>query len=277
MIEDWKIGKRIGVFGQKGPCVIVLHGGPGAYGGSDGIAKELSKAFRAYSPRQRKSGDVKLSVDVHIEDLKDLIETKMPDKLPAIIGESWGAMLGLAFASKYPNMIKCLALVGCGTYTEEARAELTRIRLERIRNYIAEHPECESDLQSPVSEQIMKWHDMTDTYSRLQEPGGIKTEEEFDRQAFDETWSDMIRCQKERIFPDSFVRISCPVVMIQGEYDPHPGKTTAEYLRNYLPQLEYKQLPKCGHEPDIEKYARNEFYGFLIPWLTEKTRTGPEE
>jgi pimeloyl-ACP methyl ester carboxylesterase len=270
MIEHWQKEERIGIFGQDGHCVIVVHGGPGAYGGSDPVAKELSKTFRTYAPWQRRSGDVRLSVDIHVEDLKQLIEVKFPDKQPAIVGESWGAMLALAFASKYPKMCNCLALVGCGSFSEEVRQELSKRRQERIRNHIAKHPEFASDLQLPVLEQVLKWHDMTDTFARIGYAKPAGPEGEFDRQAFDETWSDMVRCQKERIYPDAFVNISCPVIMIHGDYDPHPGKITADYLKAYIHQLEYKELSKCGHAPDIEKYARNEFYEFLIQWLKEK-------
>lgn len=277
MIDHWKHGTRIGIYGQDGHSVIVLHGGPAAYGGSDAVAKELSKKFRVYAPWQRRSGCIKLTVDIHVEDLRSLIETTIPDKKAAIVGESWGAMLALAFSSKYPTMCKCIALVGCGTYTEEARQELARTRQERIRSHLSKNPEFNTDLQLGFLEQILKWHDMTDTFSRLENTGEMSPEGEFDRQAFDETWGDMLRCQKENIYPDSFDNITCPVIMLHGEYDPHPGKMTAEHLKSYIPQLEYKQFSKCGHAPDIEKYARKEFYEFLVSWLTEKIRTGPEE
>jgi pimeloyl-ACP methyl ester carboxylesterase len=111
---------------------------------------------------------------------------------------------------------------------------------------------------------------MTDTFARIDNTKPACPEGEFDRQAFDETWSDMVRCQKERIYPDAFVSISCPVIMIHGDYDPHPGKMTAENLKTFIPQLEYKELSKCGHAPDIEKYARDEFYDFLRQWLNER-------
>ena len=107
--------------------------------------------------------------------------------------------------------------------------------------------------------------------------GELSPEGDFDRQALDETWGDMVRCQKEHIYPDTFVNITCPVVMIHGEYDPHPGRVTAEYLKSCIPQLEYKEFPRCGHAPDIEKYARRDFYDYLVSWLTDKTGTGPEK
>lgn len=235
MIEDWKHGRRIGI----------------------------------YSPWQRRSGGIRLTVDIHVEDLRELIETKVPDKQPAIIGESWGAMLALAFAGKYPKMCKCIALVGCGTFTDETRKELTKRRLKRIRSHISKHPEFESDLELPVFEQVLKWHEMTDIFSKSDDSGAAISEGDFDRQAFDETWRDMIRCQQKGIYPADFVNFLRPVTMIHGEYDPHPGRLTATHLQSYLPHLEYKEISKCGHSPHIEKYAKEEFFEFLISWLTQ--------
>lgn len=274
MIHDWKQGQRIRSFGTDGPGVIVLHGGPGAYGGSDTLAEGLSGKFRTLAPRQRRSGAVRLSVDIHVEDLRDLVETMAPSEPPALVGASWGAMLALAFAVKYPAL--CIALVGCGTFTDDARKALTSTRLERIREHIARHPRFEDDLDLPVMEQMLKWHEMTDTFSRADPPHGSDPAKQFDRQAFEETWNDMLRLQREGVYPRSFTAVSCPVVMIHGDYDPHPGTMTAECLRSYIPHLEYKELTNCGHDPSIERYARSECYDFLESWLVANTKRAPK-
>jgi pimeloyl-ACP methyl ester carboxylesterase len=277
MIEDWKKNRRIGVFGKEGENVVVLHGGPAGYGGSDSVAKELSKKFKTYSPWHRRSGDVPLTVDLHVEDLKEFIEMELSGVPTAIVGESWGAMLALALACKYPDKCKCLALVGCGSYKEEIRNELQRRRQKRIENHIEEHPEFKDDLKLSRMEQLFKWHNMTDTFALRDSFTANSPEGEFDKQAFDETWNDMLRCQKEHIYPERFVNITCPVIMLHGAYDPHPGTMIAEHLKSFIPQLEYKEFSRCGHAPDIEKYARDAFYEFLFAWLEEKTRTGPKE
>ncbi len=275
MIQDWKQGRRIRTFGKNGPVVIVLHGGPGAYGGSDTLARELSRTFRTLAPRQRESGAVGLSVGIHVKDLKDLVETIAPNQPPALVGESWGAMLALAFAAEYPALTRCIALMGCGTFTEEARGELTCTRLRRIREHIAKHPEYKEDLNLPDMDRILKWHEMTDTYERIDLPAAQRSPREFDRKAFEETWNDMMHLQSEGVYPQAFAAVSCPVVMIHGEYDPHPGAKTARRLRSYIPHLEYRELQRCGHEPSVEKYARTEFYDFLESWLLAHTQPVP--
>ena len=267
MLEDWKNGKRIGIFGKGEETVFVLHGGPGAPGGAEPIAKELSTEFRVYSPWQRRSGPVKLSVKQHVEDLRECIEDRCRNNQPALVGESWGAMLALAFTAEYPGMVRRVALVGCGTFDEAARAELTVKRRERIKAHIEAHPEFRDDLQLPFEQQVMKWHEVTDTYCALENTLHDESTEAFDRQGFDETWGDMLRCQRDNIYPERFVNITSPVLMLHGDYDPHPGLATAKYLRLFIPHLEYREFEKCGHAPHKEKYAKDDFFGFLKSWL----------
>ena len=61
---------------------------------------------------------------------------------------------------------------------------------------------------------------------------------------------------EDEIYPAAFAAITCPVLMIHGEADPHPGRLTSEDLRRYIPHLEYQELPKCGHSPWLERQAR---------------------
>jgi hypothetical protein len=38
-------------------------------------------------------------------------------------------------------------------------------------------------------------------------------------------------------------------------------------LRAYIPQLEYRELPTCGHSPWLERLARKAFFETLNAWL----------
>ena len=101
MTEQWCNGERIGIFGrQRNPQVVVLHGGPAAYGGSDRLAKELSDSFRTYSPWQRPSGDIALSVEVHVEDLRGFICSLGGESPPVLVGESWGFLVEGCFSKE---------------------------------------------------------------------------------------------------------------------------------------------------------------------------------
>lgn len=258
---------RIRRYGSSGPTVIVLHGGPAAAGSAAELARGLADRFRVIEPWQRGSGgDGPLTVARHVADLHDLIRQLGGDRPPALVGESWGAMLALAYAAAHPQDAGPLVLVGCGTFDRQSRAEGARIREERIAAYIADHSEHAADLNLSLGDRIMKWHEMTDKYDPLpEEPDSAS--EPFDMQAFTETWQDMLRCQESGLYPEAFVVIRSPVIMLHGDYDPMPGRMIRECLKPYLPQLEYLEFERCGHHPAVEKHVREDFFAVMQHWL----------
>lgn len=263
----WEENKRIGIYGNEGPPVIVLHGGPGASGGSAHVAQGLSDDFRVFEPWQRVSSDKPLSVAIHIEDLQHLIDSRCGDEKPALVGESWGAMLALAYAAEHPESIGPIVLVGCGTFDEISRAKGVEVRERRILVYIKKHPEHSSDLDLSIHERIIKWHKMTDTFELVSDKTENTETEPFDMKAHTETWNDMLRCQEEGIYPQSFSSIKSSVIMLHGAYDPHPGTMIRDNLEQYIPQLEYREFERCGHSPSIEKYAKDDFFKVIRNWL----------
>jgi hypothetical protein len=38
-----------------------------------------------------------------------------------------------------------------------------------------------------------------------------------------ESWNDMLRLQADGIYPAAFAAIKTPVLMLHGDFDPHPG------------------------------------------------------
>ena len=98
-----RLGLRTQRYGKTGPEVVVLHGGPAAIGEAEPLARGLSRAFRTFEPYQRGSGETPLSVAIHVEDVHQLVQGISDDIRPSVVGESWGAMLALAYASTYPE------------------------------------------------------------------------------------------------------------------------------------------------------------------------------
>lgn len=258
---------KIRRYGDAGPVVIVLHGGPAAPGSAKPLALGLADGFRVIEPWQRGSGGGQpLTVARHVADLHDLIRQLGLTAPPALVGESWGAMLALAYAAQHPAEAGPIVLVGCGTFDREARIRGAQIREERIAAYIAEHPEHAADLNLPLGERIIKWHEMTDNFDPLPEPSASENPP-FDKRAFNETWRDMLRCQEDGLYPAAFKAIRSPVLMLHGDYDPHPGKMIRDSLIPYLPQLDYREFERCGHQPAIERHARELFFNVLRSWL----------
>ena len=79
-------------YGDSGPLVILLHGGPGASGHMAPVARVLADSCRVLEPFQRPSGGEPLSVARHVEDLREL-------KIPAHIK----VLPVVRFGRKTPN------------------------------------------------------------------------------------------------------------------------------------------------------------------------------
>jgi pimeloyl-ACP methyl ester carboxylesterase len=260
-------------WGTVGPVVVVLHGGPGAPGSARGLARLLSKSFQVVEPLQRRSGGQPLTVAQHVADLAAVAPS------PAlIVGHSWGAMLGLSFASRHPTSVAKLVLVGCGTYDQATRARLKATIRERLGPEGARRAdellhqaeqETSPELRDAALQQFGAMHAELETYAPAVEEPDDTESLPTDAAGHSETWEDVLRLQRDGIAPAAFSSISAPVLMIHGAYDPHPGAATRDFLHPYIPQLEYLELPRCGHEPWRELHAREAFGSALRDWLNE--------
>jgi pimeloyl-ACP methyl ester carboxylesterase len=244
-------GLRVRRHGSAGQVVIALHGGPAAVGSAVGLAAALSDQFRVLEPWQRGSGEEPLTVARHVEDLHSLVLTLSSRQRPVVVGESWGAMLALAYAAAHPHDVAALGLVGCGTFDVAARAKLAETLSARKSN------------QRPYD------------YAPLVPPYEDTFPEPFDVTAHAQTWDDMVRLQHEGFYPQAFAAIRSPVLMIHGDHDPHPGAMIRDSLKPYLPKLKYCELEKCGHSPWIEQFARDEFFTTLKAWILSQVSNGP--
>lgn len=106
----WEIGK-----GKH--TVIVIHGGPCVE--HQYLRPEfdgLSKVGRVIYYDQRGCGKSSMADSYHwrdhVEDLKQLIEFFAPNKRVFLAGSSWGSLLALLYAYKYPDEIDGLILSG---------------------------------------------------------------------------------------------------------------------------------------------------------------------
>jgi len=255
-------------YGQAGPLLGVLHGGPGAPGSLAPLARLLSAQFRVVEPLQRSGGSQPLTVEVHVTDLAQIAREPM-----LWLGHSWGAMLALSFAARHPELVKAIALVGCGTYDEPTRltyrdrmrtrmtalgatahADALRARLA-VTADAAERERLRTEL-GRIAADVM-------TVDAL-EPTWL---ERIDATSNSETWNDVLRLQREGIEPAAFATIARPVLMLHGDDDPHPGEQTRDVLKRVIPQLEYVSFPRCGHEPWRERQASQPFLRTLRTWL----------
>jgi pimeloyl-ACP methyl ester carboxylesterase len=257
-------------YGSSQHTVVVLHGGPAAVGDVAPVAEALSDTFTAIEPWQRGSGGETLTVARHVEDLRSLIAGLDSVSRPALVGHSWGAMLALCFAATHPESAGPIVLVGCGTFDRAARSRMKEILRERTDPHLQERLARVLASTRDAADLHMKKHELTrdlSVYERA-EPWPEKEEyEPLDVRAHSETWDDMMRLQSDGTYPKAFTTITSDVLMLHGNYDPHPGPMIYESLRPFIRSLEYRELDRCGHSPWLERFARAEFFSTLKTWL----------
>lgn len=260
-------------YGDSGPLVLVLHGGPAAVGEVAPVAKGISGSFHAVEPWQRGSGESPLTVARHIADLHELATDLGGDSPVAILGHSWGAMLALCYAAKHPGKAGAIVLVGCGTFDPASRNRMRATIEQRIDDQLRDRIRRVSVEPADPADQFMRTFKLTRhvfDYDPIS-PYAEEEYEPFDLKAHDETWSDMQRLQDDGTYPKAFAAIESPVLMMHGQYDPHPGKMIRDRLLPFIPRLEYCEFEHCGHSPWIEKSTRELFYSGICEWLGRRT------
>jgi pimeloyl-ACP methyl ester carboxylesterase len=271
-MSEGAIKLRSRTHGEAGPDVIALHGGPAAVGEAEPMARGLSGKFSVYEPFQRGSGDVPLTVAVHIEDLHQFILGVTLESKPSLVGESWGAMLALAYTSIYTDSISALALVVCGTFDVESRRKMEETIDSRLDETVKRRLLSLAHEYPDLTMRIRAHHRLIEpvySYDPIPASDQFDLNEPFDSRAYAETWNDMMKLQEEEYFPAAFSKIKVPVLMIHGDYDPHPGEMIYAKLKAYIPQLEYYKLTNCGHFPWQERRARKQFFMILSNWLLQ--------
>lgn len=254
--------------GESGPKIVLLHGGPGAPGSVTSLATTLASDFKVLEPFQRRSENETLTVERHCSDLAVVGPEKM-----LLVGWSWGAMLALSFASRYPERAAAVVLIGCGTYDNESR-EIYQQRLHRRLgseglsrlNAIQRRIALEADRKTRDG----LFGELARVVSQAQSFATYPIDEgnfQVDSRGHEETWQDVLRLQDEGVEPASFCAITAPVLMLHGDVDPHPGEATRDVLRRYIAHLEYVGFARAGHAPWLEPHVRTPFLQTLKDWL----------
>jgi pimeloyl-ACP methyl ester carboxylesterase len=255
-------------YGDDGPPVFVLHGGPGAPGHMAPVARALSDRFRVFEPLQRRADDRPLTVARHVADLHEAIHLHSPGTRPALVGASWGAMLAMAYAAAHPESAGPVVLIGSGTYETRARARLLEILAERITPAVQEQLDRTAREHADPDEALRAQGRL---YSTIYNVDPLDTDDEnlpLDARGHHETDADWARLRESGVYPAAFASITSPVLMLHGAYDPHPGALIRDSLLPFVPQLEYHEWPNAGHDLWLELSVRDDFFAVLGDWLT---------
>lgn len=255
---------------RHGPApyqVAVIHGGPGAPGSAGLLARELSKHRGILEPWQSA-----LTVDGQVEELCAQLNNMAAPPV-VLIGWSWGAMLALFFAAKYPQMVSKLILVGSGPFDAQYAANIRDVRMSRLTD--EQRAEADkitielADEQSERKDELLAR--MGDLFTRTDdfEPVDMQDERmQCDYAVHRGVWDDAKSRRERGEFLEIIRGLQCPVVALHGDYDSHPADGVAKPLST-LSNFRFHLLKNCGHRPWVERQARDEFFRIVGQELDE--------
>jgi pimeloyl-ACP methyl ester carboxylesterase len=237
------------------------------------VARRLSAGCGVLEPLQTAT-----TLQGQVDELKTVLEEY--GTLPmTLIGYSWGAWLSWITAAQYPALIAKLILVSSGPFDERYVPHLHKTRLERLsEEERIEFQEVIAELDDPLScnadaalRRLGEVCGTTDSYAPVEQPEEKAENSACDGRLFQAVWTEAVEMRKTGALLALASRISCPVVAVHGEYDPHPAKGVYEPLNRELKNFHWIVLPRCGHTPWRERYAHEEFYAVLEAELGKNT------
>lgn len=257
------------VHGEPPFEVALVHGGPGGAGSMAGLAHDLSGEFGVLEPLQTES-----TLEGQVLELRDTLVAHASGPV-ALVGHSWGAWLGVILAAQFPALVQRLILVGAAPFCAEDARGIDAVRMGRLT---PEERVTLSRLQPVLNDpskaardkafgQLGRLFNRTDAFAPL-----ITDFEEPTCSAdiFQGVWPSAVAMRKSGRLLELVSSLSCPVVAIHGDHDPHPAQGVNGPLSERLAAFQFVCLPQCGHTPWKEKHARKAFLMHLTRIFHEK-------
>jgi pimeloyl-ACP methyl ester carboxylesterase len=249
-------------YGKPPYDTIVLHGGPGAAGEMAHVAKKIASRKGVLEPMQTAT-----TIEGQVEELKSILEEA--GTIPVtLIGWSWGAWLGFIYTALNQESVSKLILVSSGPFEERYAHSIMKTRLERLspedRDEVetlqerldSTSPEDKNPLLSRFGELLFN----ADTYEPIAHEDEVL---EYRHDIFRSVWDEASKLRRSGALLSLGKYITCPVVAIHGNYDPHPAEGIEEPLSSALSDFQFIFLEKCGHYPWHERHAKDLFFDIL--------------
>ena len=253
-------------YGKPPFSIILIHGGPGAIGEMAPVAERIGERFGILELLNRG-----LSISEQLEELNSCIEM-CPNGNPVLVGFSWGAWLSIIFAAIYQGKIKKLIVIGCGPLEDHYSNTIFETRISRLDQEqrkefldLLEGIENSSTIdRNQVFGNLGKLVSKSDCFDAIENSDHTT---EIDANVYIKVWNEASALRKQGILMNDLSNIKCPVIVIHGDYDPHPKEGILQPLKQMQCNYRVKILKKCGHKPWIEKFAREAFFKTLFRHL----------
>lgn len=253
-------------YGQGRP-VLVLMGGPGVSGeGLEPVAQMIATRARAIVPDQRGAGrsipgnPEAITLEATLADFEALRQDLRLEKW-TVWGCSWGGMLALDYASKFPSSLSGLVLVGSGgtswasfatAFSDNMSARMSPDDRAAQEYWSRADVMARDPLQAAVEgiRAILP----SQFYDRAKAPAAIAIwkpgREHYNPDAGPRLSSDYEKGAAERV--QALETVDVPALILHGRQDPMPESVALENHR-LLKRSRLVWLDRCGHWPWIEQ------------------------
>lgn len=270
------------IYGSGDP-VFVLHGGPGMY--HDELVPHfapLAKTNAVIFYDQRWNGRSLLeridrdtfNVELMVEDLELLRQAFKIERL-TLLGHSWGGLLALYYATKYPDNVERLIII-------DAAPVNTELLIKSYENLVSRFTESEwAHLQEMYdSEEYQKGNPAVHNEAmRLSEGKTFYRKELIDEYMLHASFDERTAKNMVEIAPlatemklsisvqDDLGRISCPVLIIHSRQD-FVVEESPRLVHELLANSRIEYIENSGHYPFIE--APEALFEAIHRFLKEK-------
>jgi pimeloyl-ACP methyl ester carboxylesterase len=226
------------------------------------VARELARSCGVLEPLQTFA-----TLEGQVQELQGVLEHHGTCPV-TLIGFSWGAILSFILTARYPHSVTKLILIDSAVFEDRYAVDMARTRLERLsaderRLFMMLNGMLDDQMEThkdQIFAEIGQLFSRTDAYDPLLLPDEVVA---YQHDIFRNVWHDAEELRKNGHLLALGKQISCPVVAIHGDYDPHQADGVRIPLSRVLGDFRFILLGQCGHRPWIERAARDGFFEIL--------------
>ena len=248
----------------SGDYVLVLSGGPGEdIHSMQGVAEELGKKYRCIMWEQRGTGRSKLpkydestiNLNAYMEDIEALRKQLQTEKL-IVVGNSWGMILGLAYAGTYPNAVRAVITIGSGPITLEYLGVFSDNQIARLgacelglRDFWKD-PAREAANPERAAFERLRIAAVAYFYDRKK---ALQIQAELDPKDYNfRVPPAFLKAEGKYDVRAKLKNIVAPVLLLQGRQD-IAGEANVWEAHSLIKNSTLTFIDKCGHMPWLEQ------------------------
>lgn len=240
----------------QGPLLLFLHGIGASRTAWDRQITRLKGNFTCIAPDLPGYGDSADPAEPGLDPIVDAIADVLGGEAAHVIGVSFGALVSLSLARRYPSAVKSLVLadatLGRATQPHAARESWLAHRHALAHSLSSRSVERAAEIAAPgASNEIIQ--DIA-AHMRRARPAGYLAVAEAIAATDALPWLSAIQQ---------------PALVICGEHDGVTGLDVSQTLARLLPNARLVQVAGAGHAPHVEQ--PDEFSGLVLQFLGDKT------